>query len=773
MKLNTLLNEFIDSLNKEILKKKEKATNRPILLNNGHISSEMSSGMIYRFDEFAASAMPDSPAEIEILDTGTNSWNKNNALVVGVENEVLSLYIFAKGLPNPIEKAKLIIDNVKLLESTRDTIIKIREYQENPPRILADKAFGLNEIVSNKEKVTRFPQEFNESQKEAVRLSIGSDVTFVWGPPGTGKSQTLGNIAENLLKDNNTLLITAHTHEAVDGLMEKVIQLFDKNQIKEGQIIRWGVTQSKKLINITPAAIISKQCEKLIERQEGLSQRKNEGERNLKRIDGNYNYCKEKMEILYSKKHKMIKSEKEYSKSRNLLENLQQELMKTRTAIKSKETDIERFDGKNPIIKFFIKKKKEKLLSELLDLKENEVSQKIYVDRQAQDSASKRGVFNTANEEYENYHSELCKYGITAEQLKILESNLNQEKEKIDQIDKEIESIQKELARIREGESKLLRNARVVGTTLTSCTLNPQIRERTFNVAIVDEVSMAPCPSLYASCALATDKVIQCGDFYQLSPIAEEPEAVWLKNSIFDKCGITAKVTNDEELKELAVLDTQYRCHPDIANSIIDIVYKGKLKNGLDKNHDNFYAQYLEPYPNNACILIDTSKVSTISNPWCEKKGSSWINPNTAELVLRLTECGLKSGIKSIGIITPYNAQARHIKSKLGVLSEAHPDNRIEAATVHKYQGREMDMIIFDLIDGPAKGGLAPFLKGVHGSEAMRLINVATTRARGKLIVVANVDFIEQKLYKVHNYKSQILYQWIQYLKTQKHDICL
>nr|WP_314461291.1 AAA domain-containing protein [uncultured Clostridium sp.] len=261
-----------------------------------------------------------------------------------------------------------------------------------------------------------------------------------------------------------------------------------------------------------------------------------------------------------------------------------------------------------------------------------------------------------------------------------------------------------------------------------------------------------------------------CGDFYQLSRIAEDPEAIWLKNSIFDQCGITEKVTNDEKLEELVILDTQYRCHPDIANSIIDIFYKGKLKNGLDKNHNNFYAQYLDPYPNETCILIDISKVSTISNPWCVKKESSWISPNSADLVLKLTKCGLKSGIESVGIITPYNAQARHIKHMFEPLHKEYPDKKIEAATVHKYQGREMDMIIFDLIDAPGKNDLAPFLKGVHGSEAMRLINVATTRARGKLIVIANVNFIERILYKEQNY---ILYQWIQHLKTKDCYICL
>jgi superfamily I DNA and/or RNA helicase len=280
---------------------------------------------------------------------------------------------------------------------------------------------------------------------------------------------------------------------------------------------------------------------------------------------------------------------------------------------------------------------------------------------------------------------------------------------------------------------------------------------------------MAPCPNLFVSCSLATSKLILCGDFYQLSPIAESKKSKWLTLSIFDNIGITDTVAHGKELPYLSMLKKQYRCHPNIANSIIDIVYKGRLENGLESNDKNFYAYKMEPYSNYSCILLDTSNVSTQADPWCEQKGSSWINEKSADLSLKLMKDGLRSGIKSIGIITPYNAQAKLIRNKLTDIRNEYPDRKIEAATVHKYQGREMDMIIFDLPDGPSKYGLAPFLVGLHGSEAMRLINVATTRAKGKLIVVANVDFICQKLYTQKNYRDHILYQWIQYLKSQKH----
>jgi superfamily I DNA and/or RNA helicase len=120
----------------------------------------------------------------------------------------------------------------------------------------------------------------------------------------------------------------------------------------------------------------------------------------------------------------------------------------------------------------------------------------------------------------------------------------------------------------------------------------------------------------------------------------------------------------------------------------------------------------------------------------------------------------LNSGIKSIGIITPYAEQAKLYKVQISSLKKSYPSKKIEAATVHKYQGREMDMIIFDLVDCYGKS-LGKLLSGEHGSDAMRLINVATTRARSKFIVIANVSYITKNLYK---WKDNILFQWIQYL---------
>ena len=78
-----------------------------------------------------------------------------------------------------------------------------------------------------------------------------------------------------------------------------------------------------------------------------------------------------------------------------------------------------------------------------------------------------------------------------------------------------------------------------------------------------------------------------------------------------------------------------------------------------------------------------------------------------------LPECA-KS--ESIGIITPYRAQAEAINKTVG------------ASTVHKYQGRECDTIIMSMVDNYP----------TEFSDDANLLNVAISRAKTKLCLVTN-----------------------------------
>jgi hypothetical protein len=67
------------------------------------------------------------------------------------------------------------------------------------------------------------------------------------------------------------------------------------------------------------------------------------------------------------------------------------------------------------------------------------------------------------------------------------------------------------------------------------------------------------------------------------------------------------------------------------------------------------------------------------------------------------------------------------------------------APDVHRFQGQERDVVIMDTVDAePMKPGVPLSERGPR-SNAQNLINVAISRARGKLIVLADVNFFEQR----------------------------
>jgi ssDNA-binding Zn-finger/Zn-ribbon topoisomerase 1 len=111
---------------------------------------------------------------------------------------------------------------------------------------------------------------------------------------------------------------------------------------------------------------------------------------------------------------------------------------------------------------------------------------------------------------------------------------------------------------------------------------------------------------------------------------------------------------------------------------------------------------------------------------------------------------------ENIGIITPYKAQTRLIKALVDTdptLRGFAEKGKVVVSNVHRFQGSEKDLIICDLVDstGPPVGIL---LKGsiestnLDEQSGARLINVACSRAKKKLAIIANLSFLKARLDK-------------------------
>lgn len=296
-----------------------------------------------------------------------------------------------------------------------------------------------------------------------------------------------------------------------------------------------------------------------------------------------------------------------------------------------------------------------------------------------------------------------------------------------------------------------------------------------FDVVIMDEASKAT-PLEMAVPMVLGKKIIVIGDHKQLPPMMDENSI----DTALKKIGRNELAEKLENIKEsqfkrlfeaaqkvrtklVATLDTQYRMHEQIMQSI-NHFYKDDLVNGLqcgikDTMNDPDFKNKGSRYhglefknifrPNIHAIWINVHSPE-------KKEGTSYTNPAELEAIKFVVEALQKSEgysqymdsqqkpeDKEIGLITFYSSQKRGIKDmqKKGKLG----DNAFRIDVVDKFQGMERNIVIVSTVrsNKTNKMGFA---------DRIERINVAFSRAKRLLIVVGDKQFFETN----DNYRKSI-----------------
>lgn len=87
--------------------------------------------------------------------------------------------------------------------------------------------------------------ELNPEQQAAVASGLGRDTTFVWGPPGTGKTRTIGALGAELHRRERSVLLVSHTNAAVDQALLRIAAEVDAAELEQGKVIRLGETKER------------------------------------------------------------------------------------------------------------------------------------------------------------------------------------------------------------------------------------------------------------------------------------------------------------------------------------------------------------------------------------------------------------------------------------------------------------------------------------------------------------------------------------------------
>lgn len=309
---------------------------------------------------------------------------------------------------------------------------------------------------------------------------------------------------------------------------------------------------------------------------------------------------------------------------------------------------------------------------------------------------------------------------------------------------------------------------------------------KTFDVAIIDEVSKATPPEILLP-LLISQKAILVGDHRQLPPLFGEHYNSYQECVLeLDPADVEAQKlltkANYERFEELVTnslfkkhyeqasrlnkgsLLTQYRMHHEIMD-VVNIFYDGQLKSGympeVEEKEKKHYAIVKDVTgfttqitPEHHAYWIDTSKYD--NHPIYEKtRGTSKYNRLEARAIVealkQIDESYQASGQTSVdvGIISFYAEQVRLIK---GIISkECHfKVLKCDINTVDRFQGKEKVIVFVSLVRNVRDGARfdATFVKDY------RRINVAMSRAQSLLMIVGAKNMYDDQEIVIENMEN-------------------
>ena len=253
---------------------------------------------------------------------------------------------------------------------------------------------------------------------------------------------------------------------------------------------------------------------------------------------------------------------------------------------------------------------------------------------------------------------------------------------------------------------------------ITTCISAHKLGEPTpvFDMVIMDEASQ--CNTAVSLVPIIRgNNLMLVGDPQQLNPVILLDEVInkklrerynvadeydYCKNSVY-KTFLACDAVSDEVL-----LHNHYRCNAKIIGFNNKKYYNSKLK---------VCSCSTEEKP---LIYMD------IKNPYVNGKNTA---PAEVEAII---DYAITNKDKTIGVITPFVNQRKLIEAGI----QNNNLKNVVCGTVHAFQGDEKDVVLFSTaLTDETQTGTYEWLK-----NNKELINVATSRARDKLIVLADSD---------------------------------
>lgn len=580
-----------------------------------------------------------------------------------------------------------------------------------------------------------YPFGLNLSQKKAVENAFSSNISFIEGPPGTGKTQTILNIVSNAIYQNKTVAVVSNNNSAISNVREKLdehdfgfitallgnkdnklVFFWEKSETKRNETIANWSTDSDDV------QYLEKQCRtyqqklpKLYEKENTLAKLKID----LININKEFEHFKFQNKNTIIPKKKIIKKTKDLESLIRF--KIELEHIQTKSRFKTFLLKIK--------YGFSLKDETEDSIKDLMNyLDLNYYKLKIQsIDREIAkiDKFLENEDFIEAKEKYEEISSHLFKIKLTAKYTNISPKEYTYENYK--------------------NNFKEFMDEYPVILSTTHSLIPSADHGYVFDYLIIDEASQTDLLSSVLSLYCARNAII-VGDSKQLSQI--ENKFLEDKNNILKKLFNISDEYNyfgNNVLSSMGkvfpdapkvMLKEHYRCHPLIINFCNQKFYENELIILTKHSSEISPLKLYKTVPGNHAR----------KNP----EGTGLYNLREVDeinLIIKNSKC------KDIGVISPYRKQVEVLNENIEIKSD-----KIEIDTVHKFQGRAKDVIILSTVANDInQGGFTNRDKEDFVSKS-DLLNVAVSRAKRQLNLV-----VSDKIYHSSNNNIADLIKYIKY----------
>ncbi|MDS0135734.1 MULTISPECIES: AAA domain-containing protein [unclassified Amycolatopsis] len=285
---------------------------------------------------------------------------------------------------------------------------------------------------------------------------------------------------------------------------------------------------------------------------------------------------------------------------------------------------------------------------------------------------------------------------------------------------------------------ELIRYADVIGATCIGAASRPEIAEVEFDLAIVDEAGQISVNNLLVPLVRA-ERTVLVGDDRQLPPFVDDEVEAWADRSgdpafrdLVTKSALEVLVGHLPE-SHVVQLRQQRRMPKVIADFISETFYRNTLKTMVERDHE-------DPLFASPLAFADTSGLSAAQR--AETPARDW-DPRLPGGTVNLAEARLLSELAAFyhrrheewALIVPYAAQVKLVKELLRAQIPEQDTIDTNVGTVDSFQGGERDVILYGFTRSNRS-------KNVGFLRELRRANVAFTRAKQQLVLIGDLAML-------------------------------